>query len=217
LQWSCIALAAVFFAAVYLQQSYLRYLLPALLVAAAVSAWALQDLPDRRATHIVVGVIGCVLIGLNARFMYTASWMHATLCRHCAFEAKWRYEYLGRYAALRLVSDWLNVNLPDARIGFLLLHDPTPAGYVGYSRAANWHDTRLYPAILSARSAEDVLALVQATRLTHVVVHIMPGDHEDAITAFRDRYTRPVWQLANYRVAVVTSDASESAPRSASR
>lgn len=211
LQWACMALAAVFFVAVYLQQSYLRYLLPALLVAAAAAGWALHDLPDRRVTHVAVAVVGSVLIALNLRFMYTGSWTNATLCRHCAFEEKARRQYIVRYAPLRLVSDWLNANLPDARVGFFIVNEASPAGYVGDSRAANWHDPGLFPAVAVATTARELLALARSWKLTHVVVHVNAPPEEAAIAAFRDRYTRPTWQFENYRVALITAPPDESA------
>ena len=78
LQWGVVALGVAFFVAVYVQQAYLRYLLPAFLLAAAAGGWALADLPDRRATRVAVGVAACLLIALNLRFMYTASWYQAS-------------------------------------------------------------------------------------------------------------------------------------------
>jgi hypothetical protein len=126
LQWACIALGAAFFVLVFVQQSYLRYLLPALLVAAAAGGWALQDLPDRRAVRIGLTIVGAVLIAVNLRFMYTASWFNASLCRRCSVDAQARQQYVVRYAALRVVSDWLNANLPDARVGFFLLDRARP-------------------------------------------------------------------------------------------
>jgi hypothetical protein len=207
LQWACIALGAAFFVLVFVQQSYLRYLLPALLVAAAAGGWALHDLPDRRAVRIGLTVAGVVLIAVNLRFMYTASWFNANLCRRCSFDAQARQQYIAHYAPLRVVSDWLNANLPDARVGFFLL-DPSPAGYVGYSRAWSWHDSAGFRALKDARAADDVLALARGFGLTHVVVRVVTEPYEAAIVAFRDRDTRPMWQFDNYRVAVVAPAAS---------
>jgi hypothetical protein len=217
-QWACLALMAVFFVTVYLQQAYLRYLLPALLVAAAAGGWALADLPDRRAVRVAVALAGCLLIALNLRFMYTGSWYHASLCRRCAFDAQARQAYIARYASLRIAADWLEEHLPDARVGFFALNDPSPAGYTGYSRGGNWHDLAAFPSLIRAQSADDVLALAREWKLTHVLVHVEPSPEEAAIAAFRDRDTRPMWQFENYRVAVVAPAAGPAAePLSARR
>jgi len=211
-QWACIALGAAFFVAVFVQQAYLRYLLPALLVGAAAGGWALAALPDRRLTRIVLGAASVVLIALNLRFMYTGSWYHANLCERCAFDAQARREYVVRYASLRIVAAWLNEHVPDARVGLFTLNDATPAGYVGASRGGNWHDLAVFPALTGARGADDVLAIARKWDLTHVVVHVTGSPEEAAITAFRDRDTRPIWQFENYRVAVVAPASADRPP-----
>ncbi|HSV18162.1 MAG TPA: hypothetical protein VLR71_07115 [Casimicrobiaceae bacterium] len=217
-QWGCMALGAVFFVAVFVQQAYLRYLLPALLLAAAVGGWTLASLPDRRSARLLLGTIALALIALNLRFMYTASWYHATLCRRCTVDAHQRQDYVARYAPLRIVAEWLNEHLPDARIGFFVLNDASPAGYVGYSRGGNWHDLAVYPDLSHARTAGDVLAIARRWNLTHVVVHVNGTIPEEAaITAFRDQDTQPVWQFENYRVAVVAPAAEREPAVSARR
>jgi hypothetical protein len=203
LQWACMALAATFFVLVFVQQAYLRYLLPALLVAAAAGGWALQDLPDRRAVRIAVTLAGALLIAVNLRLMYTASWVNAQICRRCAFDEQARRNYVAHYAPLRVVSDWLNVNVPDGRVGFFVL-GPTPAGYVGYSRAWSWHDTAAFKPLTEARNADDILAVARRFGLTHVVVGVQTQPYEATIAAFRDRDTRPMWRFGNYLVAIVT-------------
>jgi len=217
-QWACVALAAAFFVAVFVQQAYLRYLLPALLVAAAAGGWALADLPDRRAVRVAIAVAGCLVIALNVRFMYTASWYHTALCRRCAFDADARRAYVARYAPLRIAADWLEERLSGARVGLFVLNDATPAGYTGYSRGGNWHDLAAFGALVRAQSADDVLALAREWKLTHVLVHVNASPEEAAIAAFRDRDTKPMWQFDNYRVAVVAPTAPPAAdPLSARR
>jgi hypothetical protein len=95
---ACIALAAAFFVLVFVQQAYLRYLLPALLVAAAAGGWALQDLPDRRAVRMAVTLAGALLIAVNLRLMYTQL-VNAQVCRRCAFDEQARRQYVAQYAA----------------------------------------------------------------------------------------------------------------------
>jgi len=216
LQWACIALAAAFFVLVFVQQAYLRYLLPALLVAAAAGGWALQDLPDRRAVRMAVTLAGALLIAVNLRLMYTASWVNAQVCRRCAFDEQARRQYVAQYAPLRIVSEWLNANVPNGRVGFFLL-DPSPAGYVGYSRAWSWHDTAAFKPLTEARDADDILAVARRFGLTHVVVKVRTEPYEATIAAFRDRDTRPVWRFENYLVAVVTPAEARAPVDAASR
>ena len=217
LQWACVALGVVFFLSVYVQQAYLRYLLPALFVGAAAAGWALADLPDGRAPRAIIGILGAVLIGLNLRFMYTGNWTQADLCPRCALDPKARTQYIVRYAPLTVVGEWLNVNLPEARVGFFTSNDPSPAGYTGYSRSIHWHDRAVHDAFARARDADDILAIVRAHGLTHAVVPDVAAPHQRAIAAFRDRDTQPVWRFGNYRVALITLATSPPSAEAAAR
>jgi hypothetical protein len=213
-QLGIIVLAAVFFALVYVQQSYLRYLLPALLVGGAAAGWALDGLAQRRVAAVATLALGTACIAANLRYMDTGSWTNADLCRRCATDASARANFVMRYIPLRAVGDWLNANVPRERVGFLLL-GASPAGYVGYSRAWNWHDTAAYAAFTAARTPDDVLAEVRRWGLTHVVVPLNPEPLETVMTAFADRYTRPIVDIANYRVALVVAPDGAGAPQAA--
>ena len=207
-QWACLGLAVFFFVVVYLQQSYLRYLLPALVLVGVLGGWALADLPDRRATRIAILVLGAAVCLGNLRFASTASWTHGQLCPKCSINAGARREYVAHYDPQRIVADYLNQTLPDARVGFYELNGPGPSGFVGYGRAANWHDHESYRVLANTTSADDVLALARLHKLTHVVVIDGPAAQDDPIAVFRDRYTRPVWRFGNFRVAEIDPRAS---------
>ncbi|HEY8622963.1 MAG TPA: glycosyltransferase family 39 protein, partial [Casimicrobiaceae bacterium] len=205
-QWLCLALATLFFVAVFSQQAYLRYLLPVLLLITVLGGWALSDLPWTRATRLALLLLGGMLCLLNLQFMPAGSWTNAKLCLSCSLEAQARADYVATYLPDRAVAEYLNAALPKARIGFFTLNAPGASGYTGYSRAANWHDVEVYRALLAANSAEDVLALVRRYRLTHAVFVEPSADVGDspipAIGAFRDKYTLPIW---SYRGMVVTA------------
>lgn len=203
-QWLCLALAAAFFAIVFTQQSYLRYLLPAFLLIAVLGGWALNDIPDRRATRVALLLVGGALCLVHIRFMYTASWINATLCPGCAFDAKARANYVGNYLPDRIVSDYLNRNLPEARVGFFMLNAPSPAGYVGYSRSANWHDYPVFGALARAKSVDDVVAIANRYRLTHAVFRESHVDSENAaIREFRKHHTTPTWRFGDIVVTMI--------------
>jgi hypothetical protein len=207
LQLGVIGLAALFFALVFLQQSYLRYLMPALLVGGVAAGWMLNGLAARRVVAATALALGSACVVANVRFMDTASWTNADICRHCATDPAARAAYVARYSPLRVVSDWLNANLPAARVGFLLLGS-SPAGYVGYSRAWNWHDVQAYDALTAAYDPDAVLAEVRRWRLTHVVVPVNPAPLEVPMTTFGERYARPIAQLGAYRIAEVVAPPS---------
>ncbi|MEJ7667773.1 MAG: glycosyltransferase family 39 protein [Casimicrobiaceae bacterium] len=203
-QWLCLALAAAFFVIVFTQQSYLRYLLPAFLLIAVLGGWALNDIPDRRATRVALLVVGGALCLVHIRFMYTASWINATLCPGCAFDAGARANYVGNYLPDRIVSDYLNRNLPEARVGFFMLNAPSPAGYVGYSRSANWHDYPVFGPLARAKSVDDVLAIATRYGLTHAVFRESPVDAENAaIREFRKHHTTPTWRFGDMVVTKI--------------
>ncbi len=204
-QWWCAALAAVFFAAVFVQQAYLRYLLPAFMLLAVLGGWAANDLPDGRRTRVAILVVGGLLCLLHVRLIPNGNWPNARLCLACSFDARARADFLSTYMGDRIVGDYLNRNLPDAHVGFLMLNAPSPGGYVGYSRAANWHDDRFYAVVANATTADDIDALVRKYGLTHVVYRTMAPERENAgIVAFRDTRTTPVWKFQDYVVAAVT-------------
>jgi hypothetical protein len=212
LQLAIMALGGAFFVLVYLQQSYLRYLLPALLVATIAAGWTLNELARHR---IVAGAIlalglGCVVV--NVRHIDSGNWTNAEICRHCATDPAARERYVARYAPLRIVADWLRANAPDARVGFLVL-GPSPAGFVGESRAWSWHDVEAYPGLTRALDANEVLSEVRRWRLTHVVVAIAPEPLEQPMTDFAARHARKVVDIGNYRIAeVVAAPAPQDAP-----
>ncbi|MEO8754400.1 MAG: glycosyltransferase family 39 protein [Casimicrobiaceae bacterium] len=127
-QWLCLALAVIFFVGVFSQQSYLRYLLPFFALFAVLGGWALSEIPDGRATRATILLIGGILIVINVRLIYTASWANLTLCAACAVDNGVRAKYLALWGPDRVSSDYLNRNLPDARVGFYMLGG-NPAGY----------------------------------------------------------------------------------------
>jgi hypothetical protein len=187
--WLCLALAAIVFVGVYSQQSYLRYLLPAFALIAVLGGWALAEIPDRRSTRLALLVIGGMFCLVNVRLMYTGSWANLSLCPACGVDPRARHEHIAQFAPDRLTAEYLNRELPNARVGFYVLNG-VPAGYVGYSRAANWHDYPTFRALTHAESADDVLAHAQKFALTHIVYRDPPYEFENvAMREFRERYT----------------------------
>jgi hypothetical protein len=201
--WLCLALAAIAFVGVFSQQSYLRYLLPVLALIAVLGGWALAGIPDRRATRITMLVVGVALCLVNVRLMYTGSWANLTLCTACGVDNRARHEFVAQYGPDRLAADYLNRNLPNARVGFYMMGG-SPSGFVGYSRAGNWHDYPTFRALVFAESADDVLAHAKAYRLTHIVYRDPPYETENAaMLAFRERYAVPVWRSNGIVVAEI--------------
>ena len=203
-QWVCLVLAVIVFVGVFSQQSYLRYLVPFFALIAVLGGWALSEIPDGRATRTAILLIGGVLCAINVRLIYTASWSNAELCPACAVDIRARREYVALYMPDRVAADYLNRNLPDARVGFFMLNAPSPAGFVGYSRAGNWHDFPAYSALTMAQTAGDVLAHARRFKLTHIVYRDPPYESEnEAMHAFRERYTAPIWRANGIVVAAI--------------
>jgi hypothetical protein len=203
-QWLCLGLAVYFFVVVYLQQSYLRYLLPALILLAAFAAWTLQDLPDTQLSRTTILIVGAALCIVNLRLIPAASWSNATLCLKCSYDADSRVRFVGNYAPERIVSDYLNRTLPDGRIGFFLINGSSPSGYTGYSRSVNWHDWVTYRKIATPRDMNVVGEVARKHRLTHIVYAASdPNLGNDAIRAYAAQNTVPVWRLGDYVVAAI--------------
>jgi hypothetical protein len=202
-QWLCLGLAVLFFVGVYTQQSYLRYLLPFLALLAVLGGWALSEIPDRRATRAATLVIGALLCVLNVRVIYAGSWQNLSLCVDCTVDSRARREYVALYSPERVTADYLNRNLPGARVGFYIW-GANPSGFVGYSRAASWHDTPTFNALTTAESADDVLTNATAFALTHIVYRDPPYETEnEAMRAFRERYSVPIWRANGMVIAAI--------------
>ena len=148
-------------------------------------------------------VIGGAMCLLQVRFIYTGSWINATLCPGCAFNAKARQAYLSQYIPERVISEWLTAHVPDARVGLFVLNGANPAGFTGYSRAANWHDYPVFTKIVTAASADDIAAIARRYGLTHVVFR--PGTPSDtqALKDFRERDTSTIWEFQGNVVATI--------------
>ena len=72
------------------------------------------------ARHAARGRIA--LVALDVRLVGTAHYANATPCLWCSQDARARAEYVATYAPLRAVAAKLNRELPEARIGFMILN-----------------------------------------------------------------------------------------------
>ena len=196
-------LAAVFFIAVYTQQSYLRYLMPALALVAVMVSAPLGDLARGRLGRTLLLLAGVALVAFDVRLIAAASYSLAAPCLRCLHDAGARQRFVADYASLRMVSAFLNRELPKARIGFVLPNEPAPAGYVGYSRSGNWHDYAFFHGLTHATTTDAIAALVREHRLTHIVYRPADDPTSKLVADYAARHTTPVWRYANYWVAAI--------------
>ena len=196
-------LAGGFFVAVYSQQSYLRYLLPALALVAVLASAPLSDLVRGPMGRTLLLVAGIALLAFDVRAIATASYSLAAPCMRCLYDAGARYRFVEDYASLRIVSMFLNRELPKARVGFLLMNEPAPSGFVGYSRSANWHDYAFFRGLSQARTPEAIAALVDEHRLTHIVYRPADDEKSKLVAEYATAHATPIWRYANYWVSAV--------------
>ena len=196
-------LAIVFFVAIYVQQSYLRYLLPAFALTAVLASSALTDLARTRTARGVLLAAGIALVAFDLRAIASAYYPLATPCTACLSDARARARYVETYAPLRTVAARLNRELPDARVGFLLLNEAAPAGFVGKSRSGNWHDDAFFRGLARASSTGDLRHLARKHELTHVVYRATPDPAFPLISAFALQHSTPLWRVGDYVVAVL--------------
>lgn len=192
------ALCALFFIAVFVQQAYLRYLIPAFALAAILAAWALGSLPQNRWTSGIVLSTGIALLAFDLHMIATAHHPNATPCLECIRDARARSEYVVRYAPLRALSGKANAELPGARIGFVLPNEPAPAGYVGYSRAANWHDITFFRDVIVPSSKSALADAIRTRHLTHLVWREPAEKGHEALTAFARDHSEALWRVGPY-------------------
>jgi hypothetical protein len=155
-QWLCLGLAILFFAVVFSQQSYLRYLLPAFALIAVLGRMGARRNSGQQATRGALLLAGGLLCLINVRLMHTGSWSNVTLCANCAADNGERRDYIAQFMPERVVADYLNRNLPKARVGFYSIGAPTrrfrglfPRRQL--ARLSDIHSTRI------GESADDVL------------------------------------------------------------
>jgi hypothetical protein len=209
-------LAVGFAVLVYAQQSYLRYLFPAFVLLAILAGWALGDLIRSPRAAAALAVATSIAAVANLWLMPSASWTNATLCIRCSQDADARRTYVARYAPLRLVADYLNRNLPHARVGFFVLNAAGASGFVGYSRAANWHDNQVFRGVQAARTSADVAAIVRRFRLTHAVfVDRSDNPFDHVLIEYRDRETTPVARIGNYVITAIRANDARAASAAA--
>lgn len=209
-------LVVVFAVPVYVQQSYLRYLFPAFVLLAILAGWALGDWIRSPRSAAGLAVATSIVAVANLWLMPSANWANATLCIRCAQDADARRAYVARYAPLRIVGDYLNRNLPDARVGFFVLNAAGASGFVGYSRAANWHDNPVFRDITAATTSDDVAAIVRRFRLTHAVfVDRSDNPFDRVLIEYRDRETTPVARIGNYVITAIRANDARAASAAA--
>ena len=202
-QWLVLVLMVFFFTFIFVQQSYLRYLLPAFALCAILASIALGEATRTGVARGMLLAAGIALVALDVRLVGAAHYANATPCLWCSQDARARAEYVATYAPLRAVAAKLNRELPEARIGFMILNAPAPAGYVGVSRSANWHDHPFFSRLRLAATADEIEALVRDHQLTHVVLSARASKGNDPIAQFARRRTTPLWRIDDYVVAVV--------------
>ena len=203
--WALVALGAFYFVAVYTQQSYLRYLLPVFAVLAIVGGWSLATIPSTRVVQVAMLAAGIALVVLHVRLIYTASWIHADLCPRCAIDTRDRERHLARYIPERVIGETLNRLLPaDARVMFLMPNAPSPAGYLGYSRATNWHDNAAFAAIVHAENVGAIERVLRSFEITHAVCREQPTAEEtEPVIAFCGSRIVPIWHAHGQVVGVI--------------
>lgn len=190
---------ALFFVAVFVQQAYLRYLIPAFAVTAVLAAWALGSLPQNRRTGSIVLLAGVALLAFDLHMIATAHHPNATPCLGCIRDAKARDDYVMTYAPLRALARRANAELPDARIGFVLPNEPTPAGYVGYARGATgWHDVEFFYKVILHSSEDGLREVIRKERLTHLVWRDPPSLEGRTLTAFARDHSDVLWRVGPY-------------------
>ncbi len=201
---ACLLLAALFFLGVYTQQSYLRYLLPFFALITMLGAHALSTLPQTRVWRMAIDGVGTLLLLLNLQFIGSGGYGNRSLCLACAVNPQARADYIFANAPLRTVGSYLNRHLPDARVAYLVVNGPSPAGFTGYSRNANWHDYPFYRAVLEADNGEEMMELARKYQLDHAVFEAWPGSVQlPAIAQFRERYTTTIWQRGAVAIAKI--------------
>lgn len=205
--WYVLTLAALFFVVVYSQQPYLRYLVPWFVLVTVLAAWSLEALPSPRVVSSALLVVGVAVCALNVTLVHTANWVNTTLCLRCTYDPAARQDFILRYAALRAVAERLNREVPEAHVGFFVLNGTGATGYIGYSRAANWHDWDTFMALANAATADDVASIVRRSGLTHIVFSELPTTPDiEPLRAYVAKRTTPLWKLGGFAVVAVRPD-----------
>jgi hypothetical protein len=187
-----LGLAALFFVAVYLQQSYLRYLYPAFALLTAVAGRIVAPLPLARGPIAFVAALP--LVALNLPLMPSGGWWNAGFCRACGFDASARARHVARFAEQRPLVDWLNANAPAARVGWMRSEYAGPAGFTGSMWRASWHDFPAWRELRTFTTPEQMAAFAERRGSDFFVLPRRDDASAfgQAIGGFRDRYTTAI-------------------------
>ena len=195
-----LVLALAFSIAVFVGQSYLRYLYPAFALLLALAGRIAAQVPFTGG--LLALLFALPLIAVNLQLMPSGIWWNATFCLRCSFDETARSQYVARYAEERLAVAWLNANAPSAAVGWLK-QSPSPAGYGGPSWRNSWHDYETWSYLRNVSSAD---ALAEFARKRNTDYFILPlndgaGSTDRLIAEFRDRYTTPVFVVGDTMIA----------------
>ena len=187
-----LALAAAFWVATWMQQSYLRYLYPAFALLLALAGRIIEPLPLARPA-LAVGLALPIVVA-NLDVMPSGAWWNSALCLACSFDRDARARYIDRYADQRTAVDWLTANAPGARVGWLRLEFAGPAGFTGPMWRASWHDYPAWRELRTMVTADQVASFARQRGTDFFVLPRLDGalPLERAVTAFRDQYTTPL-------------------------
>ncbi|HEY5308304.1 MAG TPA: hypothetical protein VIK97_07345 [Casimicrobiaceae bacterium] len=195
-QWPSVlpllALAGVFFVATWTQQSYLRYLYPALALLTVVAARILAPTVLNRG--IIAFAAAVPLVAVNLQLMPSGGWWNSSFCLACSYNPDARARYADHYAEQRRLVAWLNANAPDARVGWLRLDFAGPAGLTGPVWLVSWHDWQAWKEVVDFTTADEFAAYARKRGTDFFILPRFDGPtpFERAIVEFRDRYTTPI-------------------------
>ena len=183
---------------------YLYAALPLLSIPfAAVLAWAADKRQLYRA--MVAFTVGTTL--LNIRFLPSASYYHRDFCLRLPFSRAERQRFRDSVTPIRAVIDYFNRAQPHATA--LFTADSSIAGFHEDFYENHWHQINTLLALRQARTALDVVHLMQSWHVGFFIspkpgsgIEIKPASLEDAL----QRCSDPVYEHGNEYLARLDPD-----------
>lgn len=182
--------------------SYVRYILPTLVLTVVVVSWAISLLPGARATRRLFATCAAVFVLCNVYLLSSAGYWHKDFVLSPYTRAAEETEYTVRFAPSRYVAEYMNAAHPDEPALYLI---NGIALLKARSHIASVHDYPFWTRLQEARTPEAIERLLETEHIRYIVAPVdaptcgeRPGQH---MQEYLTRFTKPCYRVGCAYVA----------------
>lgn len=196
--WMTALVGLGFFATVFANASYLRYVYPVmpLLVAVLVLAGGyLQNLSVKLKS--VFGIVMVGSIALNLLYFNAANWNHREFPVHIIFDNAKKSQYILEQAPIRSAVEYLNA-LPKPPTSVAFFSQPVIAGLHVDALMHNWYNSKFSIAVTGSSDSSSLASILNENNATLMVVDENMADKR--LLAMLQEISTPTEKFGNVSV-----------------